>query len=135
MSKVVTEKVNGMVPPKKKPTYEFHVEEGMEDISPSKRKIAKTMEITETFTMYDALKYVMQMEKAVEDKKAEIEGLESMIKAYRDEIEDIEKVLKVTKADEEWNKEKHRKLKEEEVQKLVDEKKKEDDDNLVTGNG
>jgi hypothetical protein len=96
---------------KKEPRYEWVEEEGMDDVTPSKRKIAKTMEITETFNFYDTLKYVMKMEKAVEDKKAEIAGMESMIKAYRDEIELIEKNMAVTKMDEEWNLALHEKLK------------------------
>ena len=93
------------------PKYEWVKEEGADSLSPSKRKIAKTMEITETFTYYDALAYCMKMEKAVEDKKAEIQGLESMIKAYREEIELIEQALDVTKADETYNRQLHEKLK------------------------
>lgn len=96
------------------PKYEWVEEEGVNDITPIKRKINKTMEITETFNYYDCLAYCMKMEKAVEDKKVEIEGLESMIKAYRDEIELIEKELNVTKIEEEWNKELHERLVEEE---------------------
>lgn len=102
---------------KKQPKYEYVIEDGIEDITPIKRKIAKTMEITETFTYYDALAYCMKMEKAVEDKKAEIEGLESMIKAYRDEIEIIEKELGVTEMEREWNIELQKKLQEEEANK------------------
>lgn len=104
------------------PTYEFVVEEGSEDITPVQRKIAKTMKVTETFKYYDALKYVMQLEKAVIDKQDEINGLKSMIKAYRDEIALIDKLLNVDKMDRAWNLEKHRKLKQEEVEALIAEK-------------
>lgn len=110
---------------KKQPKYEYVIEDGIEDITPIKRKIAKTMEITETFTYYDALAYCMKMEKAVEDKKAEIEGLESMIKAYRDEIEIIEKELGVTEMEREWNIELQKKLQAEEASKDVSEEVKE----------
>lgn len=85
--------------------------EEVEELTPIRRKIAKTMEVTEHFTYYDALEYCMKMEKAVEDKKAEIDSLETMIKAYREEIEMIEKALKVTAMEEEWNLELHKKLK------------------------
>lgn len=108
------------------PTYVWADEEGEADLTPVKRKIAKTMEVTETFNYYDALKYVMQLEKAKTDKEAEIEGLNSMIKAYRDEIEIVEKALNVTKVEKEWNLELHRKLKEEEVNKLVADGKEEE---------
>lgn len=108
------------------PTYVWANEEGEDELTPVKRKIAKTMEVTETFNYYDALKYVMQLEKAKEDKLAEIEGLDSMIKAYRDEIEIVEKALNVTEIEKEWNLELHRKLKEEEVNKLVSEGKEEE---------
>lgn len=97
------------------PKYEFKVEEGDEKLQPSKRKIAKTMEVTETFTYYDALAYCMKMEKAVADKKAEIEGLQSMIEAYRKELVQIEKALDVTKADEEYHAAVQKKLQEEEA--------------------
>jgi len=135
MTKKVTE-AKDIVAPKVKPTYKFvPLEIGEDEVEPSKRKIAKTMEVTEMFTYYDALKYVMQMEKAIEDKKVEIEGLVSMVKAYRDEIAIVDKQFDVPKMDEVYNLELHRKLKEEEVNKLVEEGKKEDDDNLVNGNG
>lgn len=102
---------------KKVPTYKFVEEEGVSDIAPIKRKIAKTMEVTEMFTYYDALAYCMKMEKRVEDLKAEISGLESMIKAYHDEIEIIEKELGVTEIDRVWNLELHEKLVAEEKEK------------------
>jgi len=104
------------------PTYEWVKEEGeTEEVTPIRRKIAKKMEVTETFTYYDALAYCMKMEKAVEDKKGEIEALESVIKAYREEIELIEQALGVTKMEEEWNVELHEKLKKEEDEKIVPE--------------
>lgn len=100
------------------PVYSFVEEEGVEEVTPIRRKIAKTMEITEHFTYYDALSYCMKMEKAVEDKKAEIEGIESMIKAYKDEIAVIEEQLGITEKEKEWNLELQKKLQAEEAAKL-----------------
>lgn len=103
-----------------KPKYEWVNEDGASDITPVKRRLNKTMEITESFSMYDTLRYVMNMEKGVEDKLAEIEAMRTMIKAYRDEIELIEKELGVTKLEEKWNKELHEKLKaEDEAEKAL----------------
>lgn len=107
----------------KQPKYNWVEEEGVDDVTPIRRKISKTMEITESFTFYDTLAYVMKMEKAVEDKQKEIEGLQSMIKAYRDEIELIEKELNVTEIEETWNKELHEKLKKEAEEKVEEESK------------
>jgi hypothetical protein len=101
------------------PKYEFAVEDGAELIAPIRRKINKTMEITESFTYYDALAYCMKMEKAVQDKQAEIDGINSMIKAYRDEIEIIEKQLAVTEIEEKWNKDLQKKLQEEALDKKI----------------
>ena len=98
-----------------KPKYKFVEEEGAEDITPIKIKIDMTMEVTERLTYYYALADCMKMEKAVEDKKAEIEGIESMIKAYKEEIELIEEALDVTEEDRVWNIALHEKLKAEEA--------------------
>lgn len=93
------------------PKYAWTPEDGAEFIAPVKRKINKTMEVTEVFTYFDALQYVMKMEKAVKDKQAEIDGLESVIKAYREEIELIEQELGVTGVEEEFQQNLHLKLK------------------------
>jgi hypothetical protein len=53
----------------------------------------------------------MRMEKAVADKQAEIDGLNNMIKAYREEIELIEKELSVTEIEEAFQLALHEKLK------------------------
>lgn len=84
------------------PKYEFLVEEGSEKLPPVKRKIAKTMTVTENFNYYDTLAYVMKMEKAVKDKEAEISGLNSMIKAYREEIKLIEDTLDINGLEKEY---------------------------------
>lgn len=102
----------------KKPKYEFVNEEGESEVQPSKRKINKTMEVTESFTMYDVLAYTMKMEKAIEDKETELEGLKSMLEAYQKEIAFIEKELGVTKMDEKFHKELHEKLAKEEAEKV-----------------
>lgn len=103
----------------KKPKYEFVNEEGESEVQPSKRKINKTMEVTESFTMYDVLAYTMKMEKAIEDKEAELEGLKSMLEAYQKEIAFIEKELNVTKMDETFHKELQEKLIKEEAEKVA----------------
>lgn len=103
----------------KKPVYKFVEEEGVEDITPIRRKIAKTMEVTENFNYYDTLAYVAKMEKAVKEKEAEIEGLNSMIKAYKEEIELIEQELGIVELEEKWNLDLHEKLKAEEAAKLA----------------
>lgn len=113
----------------KKPVYKFIEEEGVNDITPVKRKIAKTMEVTENFTFYDVLAYTMKMEKAIKDKEAELEGLKSMLKAYQDEIELIERELDVTEEDKKWNIELHEKLKAEEESKVEEKEEVECDEN------
>ncbi len=97
------------------PKYEFAKEDGAEFIAPVKRKINKTMEITEVFTYFDALQYCMKLEKAVADKQAEIDGLNAMIKAYKDEIELIEKELSVTEIEDAFQLALIEKIKEEPV--------------------
>lgn len=105
---------------KKVPVYTWVEEEGVDEITPSKRKIAKTMEITETFNYYDALSYCMRLEKEIENKKAEIEGLQSMVDAYKEELEIIDKELGVNEFDHKWNVELHEKLKAEEANKELE---------------
>lgn len=87
-----------------KPKYKFVETEG-EDVTPIKRKIAKTMEITEEFSAYDAIEYVAKMKKAVADKEADIEGLRTMIKAYEDELRIIENELGVQEMEADYQKE------------------------------
>jgi len=110
------------------PKYAWIEAKEGEVVTPIRRQIAKTMEVTELFTYYDALAYVMKMEKAVADKQAEIQGLEAMIKAYRDELEIVEKELSVTELEEKYNLELHEKLKREELEKAVNDLVHEDDD-------
>lgn len=87
-----------------KPEYKFIEEEGQEELSPIKRKIAKTMEVTETFNVYDAMSYVGKIDKAIADKQAEIDGLVSMKEAYEKELKLIEDKLGVQKLEEEYQK-------------------------------
>lgn len=86
------------------PTYEFKDLEGEADISPIKRTIAKTMLVTETFNVYDAISYIIKMDKAISDKEAEIEGLKNMKEAYEKELKLIERELGVQKEEEEYQK-------------------------------
>lgn len=89
-----------------KPTYEFaEVPDGtLNPISPIKKQVAKTMVVTENFTIFDVLAYIGKMKKAIDDKRAEIEGLEAMVKAYEDELKVIEDQLGVQKLEEEYQK-------------------------------
>lgn len=103
-----------------RPKYAWVEQKEGEEVTPIRRQISKTMEVTETFTYYEALAYVMKMEKAVADKKAEIDGLESMIKAYRDELSIIEDELEVERLDKEYNLELQAKLQEEEKLKAAE---------------
>lgn len=91
------------------------------DLQPSKRQLSKTMEVTETFTYYDALAYCMKMEKKIADLNAEIDGLQTMVDAYRKELALIDDELGIVKADEEYHKELQKKLQEEEAAKKAEE--------------
>lgn len=86
------------------PTYKFKEVEG-EVGTPIKRTIQKTMEVTEEFNIFDALQYRAKLIKAIADKNAEIDGLESMVKAYDEEITLIEEALGVQDLEVEYQKE------------------------------
>lgn len=86
------------------PTYKFKEVEG-EVLTPIKRTIQKTMEVTEEFNVFEALQYRAKLIKAIADKNAEIEGLESMVKAYDEEIALIEEALGVQDLEVEYQKE------------------------------
>ena len=86
------------------PTYKFKEVEG-EVVTPIKRTIQKTMEVTEEFNVFEALQYRAKIVKAIEDKQAEISGLESMVKAYDEEIALIEDSLGVQDMEVEYQKE------------------------------
>ena len=103
----------------KKPKYEFakYPDGVLIPGQPIKKDIAKTMEVTEKFNIFDVMTYVAKMDKAIGDKEAELEGLKSMKKAYEDELEIIEKALGVQKAQEAWEK-----AEAERIQKEADEK-------------
>lgn len=89
-----------------KPKYTFaEVPDGtLIPIQPLKKTIAKTMEVTENFNMFDVMTYIAKMKKAIEDKKAEVEGLEIMLKAYEDELKVIEAQLGIQKLEDEYQK-------------------------------
>lgn len=88
----------------KVPEYKFDDYKDLElvPIQPIKKRIAKTMEVTETFNVYDVIAHIVKMDKAIQDKEAEVEGLKSMKKAYEDELQIIEKALGVQKMEEEY---------------------------------
>lgn len=103
------------------PKYEFKNEDGAESLSPFKRTIAKTMEITETFTLFDAMTYLARAKKAKADKEAEIAGLDSMIQAYEEEIKLIEDTLNINELEKEFQDEVIRRVEEAESKRLEDE--------------
>ena len=87
------------------PVYTFAdagKDENGNDIAPINRKINKTMEITESFTAFDVLKYMANMDKSIADKQAEIDGLIAMKEAYIKEMEVVEKQIGVTKMQDEY---------------------------------
>lgn len=105
------------------PKYSFA--EGQENITPAKRVINKTMEVTETFTFWDVLKYVAKMDKAIEDKKSELEGLITMKEAYIKEMNLMDEKLGVTIMDADYQKQAA-----EEIQKeLAEEQARKDEKN------
>jgi hypothetical protein len=89
----------------KQPKYEIVVTEETADKSPIHQQVAKTMEVTEKFTVYEAMSYLGKLKKALADKEAEIKGIESMIEAYETELEIIEGQLGIQKMEEDYQKE------------------------------
>ncbi len=116
----------------KRPVYKFVDEEGASEVEPNKRKIAKIMEVTETFTYFDALKYCMKLEKSKEDKLAEIAGLDAMIDAYKKELAIIDSELDIVHGDEVFNQELHEKLKKEKEDAENDVSLPEEDGSIVS---
>lgn len=103
----------------KKPKYKIaEVPEGViNPAEPIKKTIAKTMETTENFNIFDVLTYIAKLKKAIEDKKSETVSLETMLKAYEDELAVIEEELGIQKKQEAWEK-----AEAERIQKEADEK-------------
>lgn len=98
---------NEKVENKNVPKYSFaDVPDGtLIPASPIKKTIAKTMEVTENFNIFDVMTYIAKLKKAIADKDAEKEGMVHMLKAYEDELEFIEKELGVQKMEEEYQRE------------------------------
>lgn len=84
------------------PVYTFA--DGQENLEPIKRKIRKTMEVTEEFTAWDVLQYVANMEKQISTKEAELEGLKNMKEAFLKEMVHVEEQTSVTSMQEEYQK-------------------------------
>lgn len=79
------------------PKYEFvQPEEGGQEVSPIKRNIAKIQETAQTFTLYDVYKIIGQLDKQIEDKEAEIGSIKDTKALFEAELVLIEKALKVT---------------------------------------
>lgn len=87
------------------PKYILGDLETEKELSPMKKTIFKTMEVTETFTAYDVLKYVASMDKAIADKEGELKGLRDMREAYMKELKLIEKKLGLKNLEKEYIKE------------------------------
>lgn len=89
-----------------KPVYKFaEVPEGeINPGSPLKKRVAKTMEVTEHFTIYEVMQYIEKMKKAKADKQAEIDGLDSMIEAYEKELNEIKESLSIDELQAEYEK-------------------------------
>lgn len=100
---------------KKEPIYAFKEMEVVDEtLNPYKRPVYKTLEITEEFTPFAAMQYIAKMKKEVENKLAEVEGLESMIEAYEEELAFIEEKLGLKELEAEFLKkeaERHEKMK------------------------
>lgn len=88
-----------------KPTYTFvEPKEGEEVKTPAKRIIAKTSTVTEHFDIHSTLEYMAKMEKEIESKLAEVEGLRTMKAAFQTEMDYIESQLGVLEMDKKFQK-------------------------------
>ena len=79
------------------PSYEFvEPEADAPKVSPIKQQIAKIQETASTFTLYDVYKALGQIDKAIDDKRAEIEGHLKTKALFEAELALIEKALGVS---------------------------------------
>lgn len=85
------------------PTYVFVETEG-EDLPPIKRQIAKTMEITENFRLYDVYAHLGALDKKIKEFEENIGALTAQKKNFLDELEVIEKALGISEMESEYNK-------------------------------
>lgn len=87
------------------PKYQFApLTDEESKLPPVQRQVFKTMEITESFTVYSVFQHLAKMDKAIADKQAEIDGLEDMKKAYMAEMAVIENQLGIEDLEQEFNK-------------------------------
>ncbi len=101
------------------PKYKFApLTEEEKKLPPVQRQVFKTMEITESFTVYSVFQHLAKMDKAIEDKQKEIEGLISMKENYMNEMAVIEKQLGITDLENEFNMIRLKEIQEEEKKKL-----------------
>lgn len=84
------------------PKYEFT--DPKQEGNPVMKTISKTMVTTETFTMYDVLKHVAKMRKAIFDKRTEADGLENMLNEYLKEMAIVEETLGIDDLEKEFTK-------------------------------
>lgn len=85
------------------PKYVFAADAD-ENLPPVKRKVLKTMETTEEFTVYSVFEYLAKMDKAISDKIAEVDGLKNMREAYMKELSVIERQLDIEDLEDEFRK-------------------------------
>lgn len=88
----------------KEPKYIFaEVPEGVIiPADPMKKQIAKIHEVTETFTLYDAIFYLQKAKKQREDKQIELTALDEIIEKYEEEIELIKEKLDMEKLEKDY---------------------------------
>ena len=114
----------------KVPIYKFVSAEGEEVLPPIRRKIAKTMEVTEEFNLYSVYQHLGKMKKAISDREAEIKALEVEKGRYELELKIIEKALRVTDLEESFQREA---LKEALAKKAAEEKATQDKKKAIEG--
>lgn len=86
------------------PKYQFApLTEEESKLPPIQRQVFKTMEITESFTVYSVFQHLAKMDKAITDKQAEIDGLVDMKKAYMAEMAVIENQLGINDLEHEFS--------------------------------
>lgn len=84
------------------PKYQLSTKEEESELSPVLKTIFKTMEVTESFTLYSVLEYLAKMDKSIADKQAEIDGLVNMKEAYLKEMKVIEDQLGLKNLEQEY---------------------------------
>lgn len=85
------------------PQYVFVESSEGEDLPPVKRQIAKTMEITEHFRLYDVYAHLGALDKRIDEFQENIKALTEQKKNFLDELDIIEKALGISEMESEYN--------------------------------